>query len=162
MIRPARPRDAARAALVLRASIRDLCRADHHDDPEALANWLANKTPEAVAALIADPGGRVMVAEDGEVVAVGAMEWAGHAPDEGKITLLYVDPGARGQGWSSALLAAMETELAAMGRINGLLTATATAADFYRRRGWRDDGPPRAGRWIVGQPMTKTLARSPA
>jgi GNAT superfamily N-acetyltransferase len=157
MIRPARPEDAERISEVLVASITALCGADHHDDPARIANWLANKTPQAIAALIADPGGRVYVAGHARIEAVGAIEWAGQAPDAGKITLLYVHPEARGQGYSAALLTAMEAELAGQGRVRGLLTATATARAFYRHHGWHSDGPPREGRWILGYPMRKDL-----
>lgn len=157
MIRPARLEDAARISEVLIASISELCRADHHDDPATLANWLANKSPEAVAAQIASPGGRLYVAGHDRIEAVGALEWAGQAPDAGKVTLLYVHPEARRQGYSSALLGAMEAELVAMGRPNGLLTATTTAFAFYRHHGWHAAGPARQGRWILGHPMTKRL-----
>ncbi|RBP86384.1 acetyltransferase (GNAT) family protein [Rhodobacter sp. 140A] len=157
MIRAARSEDAARISAVLVASITGLCAADHHDDPARIARWLADKTPEGVAAMIAAPGGRLYVAGRGRIEAVGAIDWAGQAPDTGKITLLYVDPEARRQGLSAALLAAMEAELMAMGRRNGLLTATATVFAFYRHHGWHAAGPAHEGRWILGHPMCKTL-----
>ena len=157
MIRAASAEDAARISEVLIASITELCAADHQGDPARLANWLANKTPEGVAAMIADPGGRLYVAGHDRIEAVGAIEWAGLGPDEGKITLLYVHPEARRQGCSAALLAAMEAELVAMGRPRGRLTATATAFAFYRHHGWHAAGPAREGRWILGHPMVKDL-----
>lgn len=157
MIRAAHPEDALRISEVLVASITALCGADHHDDPAKLANWLANKSPAGVAAMIADPGGRLYVAGHGTIEAVGAIEWAGLGPDEGKITLLYVHPEARRQGYSAALLVAMEAELAGMGRVKGRLTATATAFAFYRHHGWHAAGPAREGRWILGHPMLKDL-----
>jgi GNAT superfamily N-acetyltransferase len=46
----ARPEDAQEACPVLRRSIIELCAADHGHDPELLAAWLANKTPENFAA----------------------------------------------------------------------------------------------------------------
>ena len=157
MIRPAHPDDAARISQVLIASITTLCTADHHDDPGQIAHWTANKGPQDIARLIADPGGRVYVAGQARIEAVGALEWAGQPADTGKITLLYVHPEARGQGFSAALLAAMEAELVAMGRPHGVLTATTTARAFYRHHGWRAEGPPRPGRWILGHPMVKRL-----
>jgi hypothetical protein len=48
-IRDAVPADAAAACAVLRRSIVELCGLDHRSDPEILARWLANKTPEIVA-----------------------------------------------------------------------------------------------------------------
>lgn len=160
MIRRARPEDAARVSEVICASIRELCAADHGRDPAKIANWLAAKTPEDIAALIAAPGGAVYVAgppETGQIAAVGALDWAEQPAGQGKITLLYVAPEARRQGFSAALLTAMEAELVALGRPEGRLTATATAHAFYRHHGWRADGPPRQGRWILGHPMQKRL-----
>lgn len=150
-VRPARPGDAAEVSRILIASITALCTADHHDDPVAVANWLANKTPEGVAAMIASGGVR-LAEREGQIVAVGEID-----RDLGKITLNYVDPARRGQGVSTALLAALEAELAAGGVVRAKLTATATARAFYLARGWEETGPGRQGRWIVGYPMEKTL-----
>jgi hypothetical protein len=44
-IRDATPADAEAACKVMRQSIAELCEADHHDDPNILAAWLANKQP---------------------------------------------------------------------------------------------------------------------
>jgi GNAT superfamily N-acetyltransferase len=150
-IRPALPDDAEEASRILIASITELCRADHQGEPEAIARWNANKAPDSVARMIA--AGGIRIAElDGRIAAVGEIDRA-----EGKITLNYVDPACRGRGLSSALLAAMEAELAQEGVTTARLTATATARDFYLRRGWHTAGPGRAGRWIVGYPMEKRL-----
>ena len=45
IIRDATPADAVKACDVLRASITELCTADHRQDPDILAHWLASKTP---------------------------------------------------------------------------------------------------------------------
>lgn len=152
IVRPARLEDAAEASRILIASITVLCGADHHDDPEAIARWTANKTPESVAQMIA-AGGLRMAELDGRIAAVGEVGLR-----DGKITLNYVDPTCRGRGLSSALLAAMEAELTQAGVPTARLTATATARDFYLKHGWQAAGPGRAGRWIVGYPMQKPLA----
>jgi GNAT superfamily N-acetyltransferase len=150
-LRPARPGDSAEAARILTASITALCGADHGDDPEALANWVANKTPESVARMIATGG--IRIAElDGSPAAVGAVDIS-----EGTITLNYVDPAYRRRGLSTALLAAMEAELSAAGIVTARVTSTATARDFYLRHGWRSAGPGRTGRWILGFPLEKRL-----
>jgi len=72
-IRPATAAEADAACTVLRRSIVELCLADHGGDPETLRSWLANKTPGVVAAWIADPTRRVVVAVDdaGAVLGVG-------------------------------------------------------------------------------------------
>ncbi|MCB1403580.1 MAG: hypothetical protein KDJ81_12855, partial [Rhodobacteraceae bacterium] len=63
-IRDARPEEAAEIAALIRASITGLCARDHRDEPDALAAWLANKTPEAVAGWIAAPDQRLIVARE--------------------------------------------------------------------------------------------------
>ena len=58
---------------VLIASITELCVADHRDDPDILARWLANKTPEGVGEWFGNPANTLLVAEhDGEIAAAGA------------------------------------------------------------------------------------------
>jgi hypothetical protein len=46
-IRDAVAEDAPAACQVIRRSIVELCVADHRNDPEVLARWLSNKTPDA-------------------------------------------------------------------------------------------------------------------
>jgi GNAT superfamily N-acetyltransferase len=135
--RPARPDEAAAACTVLRRSIEDLCKADHRDDPLVLDAWLANKTPEHVAAWIADnpTGVLVGVGPDG-IVSVGSVT------AEGDIRLNYVAPWARFRGVSKGLLRAMEDHAASLGATVCTLTSTITAHDFYRSCGYVDTGPP--------------------
>ena len=47
-IRQITARDAETLSQVLCASIRELCSADHKNDPELIARWTANKTPEHI------------------------------------------------------------------------------------------------------------------
>ena len=61
-IRDATAADAAAACEVLRASIAELCIADHRNDPDILGRWLANKTPENVARWAADPVASLLLA----------------------------------------------------------------------------------------------------
>jgi N-acetylglutamate synthase-like GNAT family acetyltransferase len=158
-VRPAHPEDAAAASDVICASIRFLCSADHHDERDAIANWLANKSPDSIAAMIADPLATVWVAErEGSIVAVGQTTRPGHAEGAGKITLNYVVPAARRTGASSVLLSVMETSLAAEGITRAHLTSTETALKFYLAHGWQPSAPPRKGRWIVGHPLEKEIS----
>lgn len=158
MIRAAHPDEVEQIAQVIAASITGLCGADHHDNPTILAPWLASKTPEAIAAMLAEPQSRILVAGRETIAAVGAYSWAEQPAGQARITLLFVAPEARRQGLSSALLTAMEGELLDLGRPEVRLTATATAFAFYRHHGWHADGPPRQGRWIIGHPMVKHLS----
>ena len=71
-IRDACPEDAVAACEVMRRSIAELCAADHGDDPEILAQWLSNKTPENVRAWIARQDATMLVAVKSDaIVAVG-------------------------------------------------------------------------------------------
>src|SRR5271154_3669489 len=103
IIRDATPADAVKACDVLRASITELCIADHNRDPDILGRWLANKTPENVAGWADGAGRSLLIAvEDDAILAVGGVT------DDGEITLNYVAPEARFRGVSAALLKAIE------------------------------------------------------
>jgi GNAT superfamily N-acetyltransferase len=134
-IRDAAPADAAAACEVLRASIAELCVADHHNDPEILGQWLASKTPENLAAWIADSEASILLAVD-VVLAVGAVR------NDGEITLNYVSPAARFRGASSALLAALEARARERGNTHCKLLSTETAHRFYLNRGYVGRGEP--------------------
>ena len=156
LIRDATPADAPEACDVLRASISELCVADHDSDPEILNRWLANKTPANVAAWMDDPGGTILVAVEGKaILAVGGVRHSG------EITLNYVAPRARFRGVSSALLAALEARAAEHGAERVTLQSTETAHRFYQSRGYRDEGPP-AGKFGMraSYPMSKPLPSS--
>lgn len=151
-IRSAVPADAAAMSAVLTASIRELCTADHRDDPEILAGWLRNKTPQMVLRMLERPGAVFLVAErDGEVAAVGCLS----AADE--IGLNYVAPAHRFAGVSKALLAALEDRIRQHGAGIARLTSTGTAHRFYLANGWHDAGPAEADRGMLCQPMEKRL-----
>jgi GNAT superfamily N-acetyltransferase len=154
-VRPARPEDASAAAALMRASIIELCAADHRGDPDRIAGWLANKTPEIVAGWFADPDAVARVAElDGRLAGVVAANRR-----SGVVLLNYVAPESRFRGVSRALLAAVEDALAAAGHREARLESTVTAEAFYRANGWRDAGAPDPSGPIPGRPMIKALRR---
>ncbi|HEV7277941.1 MAG TPA: GNAT family N-acetyltransferase [Devosiaceae bacterium] len=151
-VRAARPADVEAMSEVLTASIRDLCEPDHGGDAEAIARWTANKTPEAVAAMLADDNLRFYVAErDGAVAAVGCII------GRSEIGLNYVHPAHRFAGASKALLAAMEAAIRAEGGEEAPLVSTVTAHRFYLAAGWEDGGPPEQRFQVACQPMCKRL-----
>ncbi len=130
IVRAATRADATDISELLIASITMLCGPDHHDDPAALAAWLANKTPAGVRKWFASPDMKLLVAErDGDIAAVGAISTSR------EIRLNYVAPAHRFAGVSKVLLKTMEVEL---GPGEATLTSTATAHRFYRRMGWLD------------------------
>jgi GNAT superfamily N-acetyltransferase len=153
-IRDAKPDDAEAACAVLRASIIELCAADHNNDPVLLERWLANKQPEIVAGWIAQPERGVLVAvEDDTILAVGSVG------NTGEITMNYVSPHARFRGVSRALLAALEARAAERGNTVCHLHSTETAHRFYLANGYVDDGEPiRKFGMNSGYPMSKRIA----
>ena len=154
-IRDAVPADAAAACEVLRRSIGELCVADHHNNPDILARWLANKTPEIVASWIANPSSSMLVVvEAGAILAVGAVT------DRGEITLNYVSPDARFRGVSRALVRALEERAIERGASQCTLLSTSTGRRFYLGIGYTDDGP-RQSKFgdTGGYPMSKSLSR---
>jgi GNAT superfamily N-acetyltransferase len=137
---------------VLVASITALCTADHKGDPDVIARWTANKTPDGIAAMLADPANAMLVAEnDGAVAAVGMLV------GDDEIGLNYVHPSHRLKGVSTALLAAMEELLRTRGVTTARVKSTVTAHEFYLARGFVDDGPIYTGRFIDAYRMTKQL-----
>ena len=152
-IRDARLDDADRACDVLRRSISQLCVADHGNDPAILSAWLANKTPEIVAAWISQNGNSLLLATEGDaILAVGSVT------DAGEITLNYVAPEARFRGVSRALLRALEARALERGNCRCTLTSTETAHRFYQSAGYVDDGAP-AGKFgtEASYPMSKGI-----
>jgi GNAT superfamily N-acetyltransferase len=153
IVRDAAPADADAACEVMRASIAELCIADHRNDPEILRRWLGNKTPEHFATWLADRRASLLVAvEDEAVLAVGSVR------NDGEITLNYVAPAARFRGASTALLKALERRAAERGNSECKLASTETAHRFYLARGYADTGAPE-GRFGTSSsyPMAKTI-----
>ena len=153
IIRDATAADAAKACEAIRASIAELCFADHNRNPEILGRWLANKTPDNVAAWTASVGSSLLVAAEGDtILAVGGVK------DDGEITLNYVAPQARFRGVSAALLKALEARAVERGATEITLLSTETAHRFYLSRGYRDMAPS-LGKFGTASsyPMSKVL-----
>ena len=148
-LRPATLADVPAMSATLTASITELCAADHHNDPAAIARWTANKTPDGVLQWFDNPDNRLFVAErDGGLAAAGAFNI------QRQIILNYVSPEHRFAGASTALLAAMEE---ALGPGEATLTSTETARRFYRARGWTETGVHEHWAGMVAYPMHKRL-----
>jgi GNAT superfamily N-acetyltransferase len=153
-IRDACQEDAVASCAVMRRSIAELCAADHSDDPEILARWLSNKTPEHVCAWIARQDATMLVAvKTDAIVAVGMVT------DAGEVLLNYVSPDARFSGVSRALLKALEDRARERGAILCRLESTETARRFYHSNGYIETGAPtRKFGAPSGYRMTKSLA----
>ena len=134
MLRRATVFDVFDLSRVLIRSITQLCKADHGDDPQVIAQWAANKDPVTIRGWIAS-GAHIWLAEHaGQVAAVGGLREAG------EITLLYIDPDHTGHGIGAVLLKRLELELIAAGCSEGRLEATRTAQSFYLKHGWQATG----------------------
>jgi GNAT superfamily N-acetyltransferase len=150
--RDAAPEDAAAACHVLRESISRLCIADHGNDPVILNAWLANKTPEMVAAWATEKANSLLLAVEGDaVLAVGSVTNAG------EITLNDVAPEARFRGISRALLTALEARAVERGNSRCTLTSTETAHRFYQSAGCVDESAPTKFGTAGGYPMSKKI-----
>ena len=152
-VRLAQAGDAEAAVAVLRRSIKELCIADHQNDPVVLEGWLANKTPENFCRWLDNGNSQIAVAVDNERHVLGVGGYAGD-----KITLNYVDPDARFSGVSSAIIDWLEARMRADGHSVSHLRSTSTAHQFYLARGYRDDGPEELWRGnAYVQPMVKAI-----
>lgn len=136
---------------ILTRSIRDLCSADHGDDPNLVSLWTANKDPQTIRTWIIS-GAELWLAErSGRPAAVGGLAQGN------TISLLYVDPDHLRQGVGAALLARLEQELARAGCAEAHLDATKTAQGFYAAQGWQPAGPAAQWNGIPQFPMRKSL-----
>ncbi len=135
-IREARPEDAAAAIEVVRRSIEELCVADHRNDPDTLAGWLANKTPQSFQGWLANPQNFCVVA-----VAEGRLHGVGLLHREGELMLFYLSPGMQRRGVGALLYRAVEQKAIQWGLRTLRLNSTLMARSFYEALGFRSVGP---------------------
>jgi len=136
-VREATWTDTERALYVLHRSITLSCVADHQNDPQTLAHWLANKTPEYFERWLADPASAMFVAElEGSVRCLGKVTRAA------KLELCYVEPGFERRRVGSSLLHALEARARSWGLTKLHLNSSLAACPFYARRGYESSGPP--------------------
>lgn len=134
-VRSAVDGDAEAAVQVVCQSITELCVADHRDDADTLARWLANKTPENFRSWISDPDNFCVVTEvDGKLSGVGLIHRSG------EIRLFYLAPGMQRQGMGRAIHAALESQARAWGLRKLNLDSTALARPFYEAMGYHRAG----------------------
>ncbi len=144
--------DAAEAACtVTRQSITHCCVLDHANDAAILTAWLANKTPENLAAWMAVPGAAAWGAYRGETMVGFALR------AQATVALCYVVPEALHQGVGRALLPRIEAEAREVGFATLDLESTRTAEPFYRRHGYVPHGGVQTWAGLQAQPMRKRL-----
>ncbi|MDP3228218.1 MAG: GNAT family N-acetyltransferase [Acidovorax sp.] len=125
--------------------------ADHGNVPTILAAWLANKTPENMAAWISAPGAAAWGAYRAETMVGFAL--LTHAT----LALCYVVPDALHQGVGQALLAEAEAHARQAGLAALGLASTRTAEAFYCRNGYEPAGALQSWAGLQAQPMRKVL-----
>jgi len=152
-LRPYLPDDAPLCVAIFRASIEELTGDDYDtaqqdawastaDDETAFAERLASRLT-----LIGTLGGAPV----------------GFISLEGKdhIDMLYVHPGAVGQGVGATLCDAIEKLAAARGATTLIVDASDTARDFFARRGFvpeKRNTISLAGEWLANTTMKKPLS----
>lgn len=146
IVREAVPADAPAMTALRAASIRELCAADHGDDPSAIASWIGPE--DKFARLIEQEELTLIVVDiDDEIAGLGGMSGD-------QILLNYVHPAFRSRGISKTVMQALESRMVAQGILIGHLHSTETALAFYQSLGWAKAGPADPDK---GQPMTKDL-----
>jgi len=141
----------ADACGVIRQSITHCCVLDHANDAAILTAWLANKTPENLAAWMAAPGAVAWGAYRGETMVGFALR------AQATLALCYVVPEALRRGVGRALLQHVEAEAREVGLATLDLESTRTAEPFYRRHGYVPHGVVRTWAGLQAQPMCKVL-----
>jgi GNAT superfamily N-acetyltransferase len=136
-VRPANASDAPAAVALLRASITELCVADHQNDPATLARWLRNKTTEHFLEWRANPEGLIVVAED----ALG-LSGVGSITRAGNLNLCYVRPGQQRVGVGRAMIAVLEAQAQRWGVSEIRLFSSLGARAFYEGQGYASSGDP--------------------
>ncbi len=150
-LRPATVFDVFDLSTILCSSIRHLCGADHNNDPQIIADWTANKTPESLRRWLAGDHTFWLATLNGAAAGVGAVS------STADISLLYVSPQAVGQGAGAALLAQLEATAQNAGHRTAFLSSTATAQGFYAKHGWTSAGPADPGPFGPSYPMQKNI-----
>lgn len=151
-IRKARLDEAGDIAALVRASITELCTADHGGDQAKIDKWLENKTEAHLQDWLARPEMAVFVMDTG-----GGLAAVGCHNERGILLMNYIDPAHRFRGISSIMLAHLEDRMRAIGLTESRLVSTATARGFYEGRGWQAYGELIPCMGVAGQPMKKQL-----
>ena len=152
-VRLADLKDADAAVDVVRRSIEQLCTADHRNDADTVARWLANKTRSNFLSWLSNDENFCVVAEAND-----RLSGVGLLNRSGEIRLFYLAPGSQRQGVGKAIHAALEEKAIAWGLQKLHLESTALARPFYEAIGYRPAGVAKLRFGVLqSHPYEKTL-----
>jgi len=156
-LRPFLPTDAPICAAIAEASVAELTGDDYTEAQQEA--WIAALADE-------DELGKRLAAQLTLVATLGESS-VGFASLKGAdlIDMLYVHPGAVGQGVATALVDALERLATARGTAKLTADVSDTAQSFFAHRGYvprRRNTVPRGGEWLGNTTMTKALAGAQA
>jgi len=152
-MRPLLPTDVPLLAEIFRAAIEELT-AEDYSEAQQEAWAAAADDEEAFGKRLA--GELTLVATyDGAAIGFGSLA------DNVKIDMLYVHPGAAGQGAGAMLCEALEKLAAARGTKELTVDASDSARGFFAKRGFaaqRRNTVSLNGEWLASTTMTKPPA----
>jgi putative acetyltransferase len=156
-LRPMLPTDVPLLAEIFRAAIKELAAEDYSETQQEAWASTADDEEEFGAKLA---GGLTLIATYGGS-AVGFASLA----DNTRIDMLYVHPGAAGQGAAALLCDALEKLAAARGAKELTVDASDTASGFFEKRGFSAKTRNTitiGGEWLANTTMSKPLAAKEA
>lgn len=155
-LRPYLPADAAIVAAIFVESIEGLTGDDYSEEQQQA--WMAAADDEAAFGARLGQQLTLVATLQSSPVGFASLKGADH------IDMVYVHPGAAGQGVASALCEALEKLAAARGATKLTVDASDTAHDFFRKRGYVDQQRSTLSvgdEWLTNTRMQKTLPETP-
>lgn len=154
-LRPFLPADAAVCAAIFEASILELTVEDYTEAQQEA--WIAALDEDGLAARL---GAQLTLIATLQETPVGFAS----LKDGNLIDLLFVHPGAVGQGVATALCDALERLAEARGATKLTADVSDTAHHFFTRRGYvglSRNTVSRGDEWLSNTTMQKTLSETP-
>lgn len=151
-LRPMLPDDVPLLAEIFRASVEELAVEDYSDSQ--IEAWIEAAADEAAFGKRLSDQLTLLATQDGAPVGFASLKGAD------VIDMLYVHPGAVGQGAATTLIDALEKLASARGAKKLTVEASDTAHDFFRRRGYTAKSRNtvlRGDEWLANTTMEKSL-----
>ena len=156
-LRPFLPADTPLLAAIFAASIEELTAEDYGDAQREA--WASAADDEAKFGKRLAGNLTLVATLADSIVGFASLRGADH------IDLLYVHPGAVGQGIASMLCEALEKLAGGRGAKSLTVDASDNAQEFFKKRGYvakQRNSVTVGGEWLANTTMQKTLAENPA